>query len=147
MHSVKTNNNNNTNTDFEARLFPVLESFEIEIFFNRSVWFYFTYFVANRPRNYKTMKLGNMVSWSLKVQTQPTTKFSKNIHFMLIYILVMICIQCLLKIFGLCVLWCYGSELYKVLYIYIYTRKMFLLRQLQFLEQKSYVLSNSIMFC
>ena len=147
MHSVKTNNNNNTNTDFEARLFPFLESFEIEIFFNRSVWFYFTYFVANRPRNYKTMKLGNMVSWSLKVQTQPTTKFSKNIHFMLIYILVMICIQCLLKIFGLCVLWCYGSELYKVLYIYIYTRKMFLLRQLQFLEQKSYVLSNSIMFC
>ena len=86
MHSVKTNNNNNTNTDFEARLFPFLESFEIEIFFNRSVWFYFTYFVANRPRNYKTMKLGNMVSWSLKVQTQPTTKFSKNIHFMLIYI-------------------------------------------------------------
>ena len=78
MHSVKKNNNNNTN--FEARLFPVLESFEIEIFFNRSVWFYFTYFVANRPTNYKTMKLGNMVSWSLKVQTQPTTKFSKNIY-------------------------------------------------------------------
>ena len=146
MHSVKTNNNNNTNTDFEARLFPVLESFEIEIFFNRSVWFYFTYFVANRPTNYKTMKLGNMVSWSLKVQTQPTTKFSKNIHFMLIYILVMICIQCLLKIFGLCVLWYYGSELYKVIYIYIYTHtKNVLLRQ--FLGQKSYVLPNSILFC